>query len=177
MIAAPRRTPAPGILRKLFRLGGPANTLDRGWGLWCAVLLLKNLSRLIFVVLGCVHLCGGPQGLMQCVAWAGMLVSYSQEGTVAQAVENTFDGKHPCPLCLAIRQAEETQQERSRPARLPSGCELLKICKELIPLELLSPVPPVAEMQSLSPPCGLDASARRCAVQPPVPPPRRGAIA
>jgi len=44
---------------------------------------------------------------LQSVAWMGMLVAYSQSGSVASAVEKTFDGRHPCPLCKAIGKAEQ----------------------------------------------------------------------
>ena len=43
-----------------------------------------------------------------------MLVSYSRNASFAEAVVKTFDGKHPCPMCLMIRdgrQQEERQQK------------------------------------------------------------------
>jgi len=44
---------------------------------------------------------------LQSVAWAGMLLSYSHSGSIASAVEKTFDGKHPCPLCKTIAKGEQ----------------------------------------------------------------------
>ena len=44
---------------------------------------------------------------LQSVAWVGMLISYSQSGSVASAIEKTFDGSHPCPLCQAIKKGEQ----------------------------------------------------------------------
>jgi len=44
---------------------------------------------------------------LQSIAWVGMLISYSQSNSVAVAVSETFDGKHPCPLCNAIHKAEQ----------------------------------------------------------------------
>ena len=49
---------------------------------------------------------------LQSVAWVGMLVSYAQSGTVASAIEKTFDGKHPCPLCNAIRKGEQSGKKQ-----------------------------------------------------------------
>jgi hypothetical protein len=52
--------------------------------------------------------------LLQTVAWTSMLVSYSRNASFAEAVVKTFDGKHPCPMCLMIRdgrQQEERQQK------------------------------------------------------------------
>lgn len=42
---------------------------------------------------------------LQVVAWGGMLVRYSREAPLREAVTKTFDGEHPCHLCLAIREA------------------------------------------------------------------------
>jgi len=44
---------------------------------------------------------------LQSIAWAGMLLNYSRSGSMASAIEKTFDGKHPCPLCNAIHKGEE----------------------------------------------------------------------
>ncbi len=51
---------------------------------------------------------------LQMVAWTGMLIAYSQESGVREAVAKTFDGQHPCPLCHAIAKgrAEERQQDQ-----------------------------------------------------------------
>ena len=44
---------------------------------------------------------------LQSIAWAGMLVNYARSGSIASAIEMTFDGKHPCPLCNAIAKARQ----------------------------------------------------------------------
>lgn len=126
--------------------------------------------------MGCIHLCGGPQGLMQCVAWAGMLVSYSQEGTVAEAVEKTFDGEHPCPLCLAIEKSKEKQPSSGVPNRTPSGGDVLKHCKDMLPLELCTvPLMPACHERAEKP-GGADETGRRRNTEPPSPPPRDAVI-
>lgn len=58
--------------------------------LLCAVLVANNL-----------HL-----PLLQVTAWVRMLFSYSQDNSVATAIEMTFDGEHPCPMCKKIQKAE-----------------------------------------------------------------------
>lgn len=69
-----------------------------------------------------------------------MLVSYAQDGTVAEAIEKTFDGQHPCPLCLAIEKAAEERDSTPAPARLPSqATDWLKLCKDFVPLDSLTP--------------------------------------
>jgi len=57
---------------------------------------------------------GAPWALLQSVAWFGMLVRYSHETTLLQAVVMTFDGKHPCRLCHLVQQgsAEDRQQQK-----------------------------------------------------------------
>ena len=52
--------------------------------------------------------------LMQVVAWSGMLVSYSRANTVTEAVEMTFDGDHPCPMCKNIKKAQTSSAEQDQ---------------------------------------------------------------
>ena len=40
--------------------------------------------------------------VLQSAAWVSMIVSYSQEGSLSEALEKTFDGEHPCELCRMI---------------------------------------------------------------------------
>jgi len=54
--------------------------------------------------------------LLQTVAWTGMIVSYSKEGSFQEAVSKTFDGKHPCGLCELVKagRAEEKKQDQEQ---------------------------------------------------------------
>lgn len=56
---------------------------------------------------------GGHWAVLQTFAWARMLVAYSAQNSLAEAVEMTFDGRHPCPMCLKIEKARK--QERRQP--------------------------------------------------------------
>ncbi len=56
---------------------------------------------------------GGHWAVLQLFAWACMIVDYSAQNSLADAVEMTFDGKHPCPMCLKIAKARK--QERRQP--------------------------------------------------------------
>lgn len=103
-----------------------------------------------------------------------MLVSYAQDGTVAEAIEKTFDGQHPCPLCLAIEKAAEERDSRPAPARLPTqGPDWLKLCKEFVPLDSVTP-PEVmlAERTVESVPAEPVALHGILTAAPPAPPPR-----
>ena len=44
-----------------------------------------------------------------------MIVVYSQDEGVSTAIAKTFDGKHPCPLCSAVRDGRK-QEEKKAPA-------------------------------------------------------------
>jgi len=55
---------------------------------------------------------GGHLALQQGVAWATMIRDYSRTGSVTAAVEKTFDGKHPCPLCKKIA-AQRSHDEKA----------------------------------------------------------------
>lgn len=55
----------------------------------------------------------GSQGaLLQSVAWLGMMVKYSKDAPLAEALSKTFDGKHPCRLCKAIQQSRASEKQR-----------------------------------------------------------------
>ena len=49
--------------------------------------------------------------VLQSVAWAGMIVSYSQKAPLKTALAETFDGEHPCPLCKAIAAGKKSERK------------------------------------------------------------------
>ena len=53
--------------------------------------------------------------LLQVVAWSDMVVSYSRDNSLADAVEMTFDGEHPCPMCKVIEKAQTASATQSPP--------------------------------------------------------------
>ncbi|HVE13658.1 MAG TPA: hypothetical protein VNI01_09710 [Elusimicrobiota bacterium] len=46
---------------------------------------------------------GAHWAVLQSAAWAGMLLSRSRTQTLARAAGSTFDGRHPCGVCLKVR--------------------------------------------------------------------------
>ena len=48
------------------------------------------------------------------VAWMGMFAVNSQQGDLAGALEKTFDGKHPCPLCTAVEAGQQKEKEQQQ---------------------------------------------------------------
>lgn len=45
-----------------------------------------------------------------------MIVSYSRDASLREAISMTFDGEHPCSLCKVIKQgrSEEKQQDQQQ---------------------------------------------------------------
>lgn len=72
----------------------------RSWAKWLCVLALTVSV-------------GGHWALLQCVAWSGMLLQYSQTMPLAQAVAYTFDGDHPCKMCRAISQGQQDEKQQA----------------------------------------------------------------
>jgi phage FluMu protein Com len=78
---------------------------------------VRNILRRLGLPMACVamfSLLGGHWVIFQSIAWAQMLREYSRNATVAEAVEKTFSGEAPCPMCKTI--AKEKQKEEKAPA-------------------------------------------------------------
>ena len=74
--------------------------------------------------------------IIQLTAWATMIPTrIIERGSVAEAVESTFSGKAPCPLCLIAE--KKTQKDPESPARVPSD-SLKKLSLKTLPEELKS---------------------------------------
>jgi hypothetical protein len=56
---------------------------------------------------------GGHWALLQSVAWARMLADFSRTETLGTAIGKTFDGEHPCPMCLQIREGKAQEQKQA----------------------------------------------------------------
>lgn len=74
-------------------------------------LVLERVSKFI-VLLATVQLLGGHWIALQSVAWAGMLADNLRDGSLAVAVEKTFDGEHPCGLCAVVKKGRASEQEK-----------------------------------------------------------------
>jgi hypothetical protein len=55
---------------------------------------------------------GGHWIGLQSIAWASMMLNYSQQCFIAEALERTFDGKHPCDLCKSITKSKEAERKQ-----------------------------------------------------------------
>ena len=62
-----------------------------------------------------VHIAIGPNNAMQVLAWSKMFFDYSEGRSLAEAAEMTFDGQHPCSMCLALEESREKEKEDPAP--------------------------------------------------------------
>jgi hypothetical protein len=83
---------------------------------YCCLVLSRLAKLLMTLTLACSI--GLHWALLQSLAWVGMVVSYSQKASLAEAVTKTFDGKHPCALCKAIAKGKKSEKNSdSTPAK------------------------------------------------------------
>ncbi len=135
--------------------------------IFCPV--LRKLG-LLFAALAFISIAGGHWAVLQTVAWAGMLHDYTQRtGSVAVAVEQTFDGQHPCELCreIATAKAKEPQENPT----VPKAKDDAKV-KALVADSLLRPLVRLAA-ETCFPRAASESGPSRTE-PPPTPPPRRG---
>lgn len=57
--------------------------------------------------------------LLQSVAWAGMVVRYSQEESLSSALAKTFDGQHACKLCRIVQAGRSAEKAPVVELKLP----------------------------------------------------------
>jgi hypothetical protein len=132
--------------RSIPRIFAPV--LDR----WCAK----------WFVVGALTLSLGAHWfLLQSVAWASMIVRYSQEESLSAAVSKTFDGEHLCKLCKLVREGKKAEKP----------IEIVKVDadkKMVSEAAIFIPLPPSSF--SLNPEATEAAQLR--SHSPPLPPPR-----
>jgi hypothetical protein len=75
----------------------------------------RTASILMTVAIG-ILLSGGGLGFLQSLAWTGMILSRAPSSSLHAALQTTFDGQHPCPLCRLI-QEQKHQVIPTAPAR------------------------------------------------------------
>ena len=139
----------------------------------CSFQTVFRKLGLVFAALALFSIAGGHWAVLQSVAWAEMLHNYTQRtGSVAVAVEQTFDGQHPCELCQQI-QVAKAKEHKEAPAA-PAKKDDAKV-KALLSNSLLRPFVPMAQAATIPPTLSICGPSRT--EQPPTPPPRRGALA
>jgi hypothetical protein len=86
-------------------------------------LLVHPLVRFIAVLVLVLTL-GLHWAMLQVVAWTGMIIVYSQDAPVRTALQKTFDGKHLCPLCKAIKQGRSEEKQKQEKQQVKPGSKM-----------------------------------------------------
>ncbi len=121
-------------------------------------------ARLGITAVVCLSL-GMHWGVLQGFAWARMLVTFAAERSMLEAVEMTFDGEHPCELCLIAQEGRN-----QAPQQTPQSEQVLKKLFAVLHEAAVAIPAPAADMQPdtmVLPLVGLGANS------PETPPPRR----
>lgn len=116
----------------------------------------------VLMIVALLAASGTHWAALQSVAWTRMLAENLESGSLSQALEKTFDGRHPCPLCKAIAAGKSAEKKADFTLNL----------KKL-------DFPPAPERFALIAPAQFQLlpqtqfSAKALRQEPPVPPPRR----
>lgn len=65
------------------------------------------------MVFALVIVIGGHWALLQSAAWVGMAVSFSRTDSMSVALQKTFDGKHPCPVCKIVKVGKTSEKKQA----------------------------------------------------------------
>jgi len=71
---------------------------------------IDKIGRAVIVVALCLSL-GAHWALLQSLAWGSMIVCYSREAPIADALAKTFDGNHPCALCKHVAAGSNSEKK------------------------------------------------------------------
>lgn len=84
---------------------------------------------------------GGPLALLQGVAWVTMVRDFSKSGSLSQAVEKTFDGQHPCPLCQKLAKARAAEERAPVTMKIDKKAEVfIATSGSDLPLPVVDPM-------------------------------------
>ena len=122
---------------------------------------MKSRFAAFLCLIAAFQLIGGHWAVLQATAWFGMLVKYSEADGVEVGISKTFDGKHPCDLCLSI--AKKKQTENKEGAQLDAAKIYLLASADRWTLHA-----PRCSWSLTAIPVSLSG----CSKSPPVPPPR-----
>ncbi len=89
----------------------------------------------------------GPWAVLQSVAWVGMVISYSQDATLSEAISMTFDGEHPCKICTVVKEGRKAEQEQPAVLKTQNKIEFFL---EIRPAIVFAPCAPTDTVEHLS---------------------------
>ena len=107
------------------------------------------------MALALLSMLGGHYAIVQTMAWATMLWSYSQEGkSLLAGAEKTFSGEAPCPRCRAVKSSREREEQKA-----PTTVKVEKKSEVTFAFrEITAPLPPSAFLHRSPVDCLLPAS-------------------
>lgn len=79
--------------------------------------MLQRLPK-VAVVLTLSCSIGLHWDFLQSLAWMGMVINYSHNATLTEALVKTLDGKHPCALCKEIAKGKQSEKKSGFPLPL-----------------------------------------------------------
>ena len=101
------------------------------------------------------------------VGWVSMAGEFARTTTISEALDKTFDGQHPCALCLAV-------QHRGLPSdeHLPEKPRIKADLKPLVISLWEAPVIQILSTSGIATWPGIHVPSSGLKAPPPVPPPR-----
>lgn len=127
---------------------------------------MRSPACRVCVLLALVLSLGLHWTVLQSAAWVGMVVSYAKDSTISEALQKTFDGEHPCPLCKKIEAGVKTEQDKSKQSKTEKTAKMELMAVAMSEVAIIPATPSQQEFVS---------SDHRAAVRehsPQVPPPR-----
>jgi hypothetical protein len=122
--------------------------------------VIRWIARAVTIFALCCAI--GLQWLaLQSIAWTAMIVDYSKNASLCQAIAKTLDGTHPCSLCNIVNRGKTAEKKSD----LQSPAPKIDIICASHATSLLQPFVPVEY-------AARDFSFDKVGRSPPVPPPR-----
>jgi len=72
----------------------------------------------VLVIVALLAATGTHWTMLQSVAWTTMLADNLRTASFTQALQRTFDGKHPCSLCKQITAGKKSEKKAEFPLQL-----------------------------------------------------------
>lgn len=79
--------------------------------------MLKRFGCFLLVI-ALLSATGTYWTVLQSVAWTTMLANNLRAYSLSVAIQRTFDGKHPCPICCHIAEGKKSEKKTEFPAQL-----------------------------------------------------------
>lgn len=96
-----------------------ADTKGYGGSLGCPTKVNKvlRIAGILACSLSLLAMSGGHLFALQSLAWVRMVIEYSRNDSIQNALAKTFSGEHPCALCLKVQKSwnEKQKQESELP--------------------------------------------------------------